>query len=196
MNEKWIDAKSCNMSGIYMIDGYGKIVMNQNTGYILKNLLKISGYRVEYMSDKVIIKRREIIMEKIKNKVKNFMIGCRQTFTTGKNKVMLGLMTLSYMLYCPIVAYADVQGTINTVVTKGIDWVFNLTGGGFVISGVFALIMAIYKFIGASQARDGEQQRDAGNSIGIALMILALGAAVFILKSPISDLIKELMISN
>lgn len=179
-----------------MIDGYGKIVMNQNTGYILKNLLKISGYRVEYMSDKVIIKRREIIMEKIKNKVKNFMIGCRQTFTTGKNKVMLGLMTLSYMLYCPIVAYADVQGTINTVVTKGIDWVFNLTGGGFVISGVFALIMAIYKFIGASQARDGEQQRDAGNSIGIALMILALGAAVFILKSPISDLIKELMISN
>lgn len=57
VNGKWIDAKSCSISGIYMIDDYGKIVMNQNTGYILKNILKMSGYRVEYVRNKVIVKK-------------------------------------------------------------------------------------------------------------------------------------------
>lgn len=64
---KWIDAKSCGVKGIYMIDTCGKIIMNQNTGYILRDLLKMSGHRVEYKRNKVVVKKGErLLWEKLK----------------------------------------------------------------------------------------------------------------------------------
>lgn len=87
-------------------------------------------------------------------------------------------------------AYADgTEAQIKSIVSKGLDFVFNFAGGAIVLAGIFSLIMAIYRFINATQARDGEQQREAGAGIGIALMIIALGAGVFVLKTPVSDLI-------
>lgn len=128
--------------------------------------------------------------------MKNFMKKIVEKASALKNKAYLAAMSAYTTVMCAIPAFATgnaVQEKISTMVDTGVTFVFNFAGGAIILGGAFSMIMAIYKFISATNARDGEAQREAGNNIGIALMILALGAGVFVLKSPVMDLVKALM---
>lgn len=54
----WFDAKSCSdLKGVYLINGVGQIVINQNNGYVLNEILKRCGYRLEMIRNRVLIKK-------------------------------------------------------------------------------------------------------------------------------------------
>lgn len=135
-------------------------------------------------------------MEKIKNKVKNFVIGCRQTFATGKNKVMLWLMTLSYMLCCPSVVFADSEELAELgkeYLTKTVDIVFLVVSLSFIIPGAVFSAANIKKFVEAQGDRDGNATKEASNHLVVGLILVVIGILILSFKTDIMALLNAAM---
>lgn len=116
----------------------------------------------------------------------------KNLFNNLKNKVYVALMSVYMTIMCTYPAFADVESTVKSMVETGVNVVFNLLGGGIAITGIIMLFNAGMGFFKGMQARDGEQQRDAGNNIGVALLIIVLAAVVFIAKTPVLNLLAEM----
>lgn len=119
-------------------------------------------------------------------------------FFKAERKVKMAVMTMSLTLATAFPAFATdtgTEGVVKDFMNKGLDFIFNIASVGIGVTGIFSLFLAAFKFFNATQARDGEQQREAGSAIGVALMIIAMAAAIFVLKSPVNNLINTLFTS-
>lgn len=105
------------------------------------------------------------------------------------NKLQL-LVTSVYMtIMCSSVAYADVESEIKGMMDKGVNVVFNVAAGVIALGAAWKLISGIVAYVKGMNEADSRQSSEAGNGIATGLVLFAVAAAVFLLKSPINSLL-------
>lgn len=135
-------------------------------------------------------------MEKIKKKLTDLVFSCKETFATGKNKAMLGLMTLSYMLCCPGVVFADSEELAELgkqYLTKTVDIVFLVVSLSFIIPGAVFSATNIKKFVEAQGDRDGNATKEASNHLVVGLILVVIGILILSFKTDIMALLNAAM---
>ena len=131
-------------------------------------------------------------MEKIKNKMNCFVMSCRRTFATCKNKAILGLITLCYAMSCPGVVFAggeEVESVSKRYINQTVDVLFVIIPICFILPGAIHSLMNFKKFVEAQGERDGNASKEAANNMVVGLVLFIVGVLIFSFKSGVLDLI-------
>ena len=112
------------------------------------------------------------MMKDLVEKMKNFC-------GSKVNKLQLLITSVYMTIMCSSVAYADVESEIKGMMDKGVN----------VVGAAWKLISGIVAYVKGMNEADSRQSSEAGNGIATGLVLFAVAAAVFLLKSPINSLL-------
>jgi len=107
----------------------------------------------------------------------------------AKQRINMFIMSVYMTIMCASVAYADVESEIKGMMDKGVNVVFNVAAGVIALGAAWKLISGIVTYVKGMNEADSRQSSEAGNGIATGLVLFAVAAAVFLLKSPINSLL-------